>query len=629
MKKLLSLVCALALALGLALPALAEGTGGTPGQIVAGLVQQLSGTTMGADREQIVLLAQQLAAQYNADKSLYVDATASKLLWDKLWVDHFADSYDGTAFCDVFRDSTTEIEELYGLAISYYTAPGVTAPFKRIDGNRQGNTLSLIFGFEGGVQPPCGGCITIDYRSFLSSNSVPPLEEGLNYIWECEGQTGHVFNDTYNKCLSFYAPRPGSYTIAPVPPAGDLSGLSIAELAARLKAEPTNQALAVELAGRLDNDPRLVFGYDVFSAMLSFLANEQNMKNGLVDFSQLEGQAGTLYAAAGAVCQVSGIAVGEKELRFSLSCPQGGGSPTGYLLILKLPQGHPLLADGLQLQFSGGGRSGYAGRYGHMEGETFVTEGINLFVPGTGAYTVSTEQGPAPETPAEAPTIPQLVEQLLKNPLDRQTAAELVERLNQDKGVPISEAITSAIADAIERVAHRAEEIPFGGFLVKILAPATITARLEISRLTQSGAQAEIELQYTGGAQSPMGTMVTIRLKDPLDTGRRYCWQCDGQTGVVRLSADGREVTFFAPHFSSYTIVPTEDRDYYYEYLANNGLLGADNAAIEAYLNGGRGGSLLADTSAGGGAALPAVGLAGLALLGGSAALLKGKRQRR
>lgn len=65
------------------------------------------------------------------------------------------------------------------------------------------------------------------------------------------------------------------------------------------------------------------------------------------------------------------------------------------------------------------------------------------------------------------------------------------------------------------------------------------------------------DADYVNGVQSELGTYVTIQI--PYNLAGNWAWTSDnGQSGVAVVANNGTTATlsFFAPHFSRYTLTP-------------------------------------------------------------------------
>lgn len=215
----------------------------------------------------------------------------------------------------------------------------------------------------------------------------------------------------------------------------------------------------------------------------------------------------------------------------------------------------------------------------------------------------------------------------IKESGQKEDMVELTGLLNDNKSIFVSSDITVAMMGSLYAgLGSTTTQTTFtrDALEIQVTHPDDVTAQLVVSDLQVNNGTVQISLNFEGGVQSPMGCLILIEGVE-LDPNASYIWECEGQTGAALYDAEYKQLCFFAPHFSTYTIRSASGgRDYYYEFLANNGLVGADNATVQAALAGNRtGGSLLADTSAGSSPAFALVGAAGLALVGASALLLK------
>ena len=126
--------------------------------------------------------------------------------------------------------------------------------------------------------------------------------------------------------------------------------------------------------------------------------------------------------------------------------------------------------------------------------------------------------------------------------------------LNEDKKVFVDANITEAMLLAL-RAQGKAYNYTINNVGVSILSTKDLADKLSIKEVSYSATGATFEANYAGGAQSALGTYVTISVPYNLDGS--WSWVSDnGQSGAVIVTNTGKTATlgFFAPHFTKYTL---------------------------------------------------------------------------
>ncbi|WP_367926064.1 hypothetical protein [uncultured Ruthenibacterium sp.] len=154
-----------------------------------------------------------------------------------------------------------------------------------------------------------------------------------------------------------------------------------------------------------------------------------------------------------------------------------------------------------------------------------------------------------------------MASQVYKNPT-LENGEALAAQINSDKNIVVS----MAMADAMSRAIY-ANNASFANATINESSVSVIYkdpgASLTVSDLKVSGNTISISAAFEGGAQSSLGAVVSLYLKERLDPAQNYMWECNGQTGYVNFVVNDSPnamykttVTFYAPHFSTYTIAP-------------------------------------------------------------------------
>ena len=183
---------------------------------------------------------------------------------------------------------------------------------------------------------------------------------------------------------------------------------------------------------------------------------------------------------------------------------------------------------------------------------------------------IQPEQSAQPEAPANAAvngkTVDALADQVLAGG-DYELARQLLQTLLEDQEIPVSAHISEAIRAAIEANGgiphgHQASESVY----VYALYPENFSEALQLARAGVNAAANSftLEMSFPENKQSPLGVYMTVYLKEAFDPALEYLWYCDdGSTGAVNLAVcdhDGYKTcaTFYAPHFSTYTVRPAD-----------------------------------------------------------------------
>lgn len=175
--------------------------------------------------------------------------------------------------------------------------------------------------------------------------------------------------------------------------------------------------------------------------------------------------------------------------------------------------------------------------------------------PGTGGSTGGNTSGIVlPEDATSGQIAGSLADALKKDPTNYENATRLVNTLNEDKKVFVDANITEAMLLAL-RAQGKAYNYTINNVGVSILSTKDLADKLSIKEVSYSATGATFEANYAGGAQSALGTYVTISVPYNLDGS--WSWVSDnGQSGAVIVTNTGKTATlgFFAPHFTKYTL---------------------------------------------------------------------------
>ena len=155
-----------------------------------------------------------------------------------------------------------------------------------------------------------------------------------------------------------------------------------------------------------------------------------------------------------------------------------------------------------------------------------------------------------------------LAAQLDKNPGNYNTAKELTNIVNSDKGLVVDEKATNVMKNFLVSYNGNVPSVEktVDGCKVSAYHSPAVGQPLDISKVSFKDNTLEITAQFAGGVQSELGTYVEVEMNTPIDSSKSYMWECDGQTGRAIVSTFGSgdsaysTVSFYAPHFSTYVI---------------------------------------------------------------------------
>lgn len=198
-------------------------------------------------------------------------------------------------------------------------------------------------------------------------------------------------------------------------------------------------------------------------------------------------------------------------------------------------------------------KPGTGGSTGGSTGSIVLPEGTpgEPNKPGTGGNTSGIV---LPEDATPGQIAGSLADALKKDPTNYENATRLVNTLNEDKKVFVDTKITEAMLLAL-RAQGKAYNYTINNVGVSILSTKDLADKLSIKEVSYSATGATFEANYAGGAQSALGTYVTISVPYNLDGS--WSWVSDnGQSGAVIVTNTGKTATlgFFAPHFTKYTL---------------------------------------------------------------------------
>lgn len=161
-----------------------------------------------------------------------------------------------------------------------------------------------------------------------------------------------------------------------------------------------------------------------------------------------------------------------------------------------------------------------------------------------------------PENATPGQVAGSLADTLLNDPTNRTNALQLVSTLNGDKSIYVDANITNAMAAAL-RAQGKAVSYDKNGVKVDILSTSALADQLVINTVTIDPNCVVFDANYANSVQSELGTYITIQI--PYNLSGNWAWSSDnGQNGVAVVVNNGTTATlsFFAPHFSRYTLTP-------------------------------------------------------------------------
>lgn len=158
-----------------------------------------------------------------------------------------------------------------------------------------------------------------------------------------------------------------------------------------------------------------------------------------------------------------------------------------------------------------------------------------------------------------------LANEVAANPSNSAAAAALTEQVTANKAVVVSSTMSTAMRNAINAHADvtTTPATPTGAkSLVSFTFVADKGQTLGTPKVTVTDTGAVLQVDFANNVQSPLGTYVVLNLNQKLDASKNYMWVCDdGQTGVAFVMGTSNseyptQIQFWAPHFSTYAIVP-------------------------------------------------------------------------
>ena len=205
----------------------------------------------------------------------------------------------------------------------------------------------------------------------------------------------------------------------------------------------------------------------------------------------------------------------------------------------------------------------------YPQNDTAWTEEVRQQYGGTLTWAAYGAEEPAPENPAPedpAPdtagkTVEELVSAIESDPTDGSAAEALVEKYKNHPQSVVSADATAAMRAVLETLGKWVEAV------LPADAPASAHAEawqeanrpaLQIIDLTVSATENRIEItaEYSDKQQSSLGAYLIVHVPQEFDTSLTYLWHSGNQSGHAGAVKDGSGTTFsfFAPHFSTYTI---------------------------------------------------------------------------
>lgn len=147
-----------------------------------------------------------------------------------------------------------------------------------------------------------------------------------------------------------------------------------------------------------------------------------------------------------------------------------------------------------------------------------------------------------------------LADAVESDPSNYANAKRLVDTLNENKNVYVDAKVSNAMMLAL-RTQGKSHSYYVDNVPVNILSTKELADKLSIEPVIHSASSIVFEANYKNGDQSDLGTYVTIAVPYKLDG--TWSWVSDnGQSGaVVVVNGDkSATVSFFAPHFTKYTL---------------------------------------------------------------------------
>ena len=187
---------------------------------------------------------------------------------------------------------------------------------------------------------------------------------------------------------------------------------------------------------------------------------------------------------------------------------------------------------------------------------------------------------PAPGTGTPGEVVGDKADQLLKNPANTQLANEIVTQINYDKTVNVSNKVANAMAAAIQYSPMAVSATQNGVQFASTLHSDNSGFVLVPESAAIEGDRAQVSLHFVDGngnvAQPKLGALVTVKIPGKTMPAGDYVLVGEGNRMIdsVTVTTVGSDtlISFWAPHFSTYAIVP---RSAYVASTGNGGNTGS------------------------------------------------------
>ena len=187
---------------------------------------------------------------------------------------------------------------------------------------------------------------------------------------------------------------------------------------------------------------------------------------------------------------------------------------------------------------------------------------------------------PAPGTGTPGEVVGDKADQLLKNPANTQLANEIVTQINYDKTVNVSNKVANAMAAAIQYSPMAVSATQNGVQFASTLHSDNSGFVLVPESAAIEGDRAQVSLHFVDGngnvAQPKLGALVTVKIPGKTMPAGDYVLVGEGNRMIdsvtVTTVGSGTLISFWAPHFSTYAIVP---RSAYVASTGNGGNTGS------------------------------------------------------
>ncbi len=226
-------------------------------------------------------------------------------------------------------------------------------------------------------------------------------------------------------------------------------------------------------------------------------------------------------------------------------------------------------------------------KYTYVTGGTYNGEPIEISVSFTVQKEDSTTPTPAPTTqptatpaptakptatPAPIPGTPGQVtedkaEQLAQNPANKELANEIVTGINDNKAISVSKNTVTAVVNSIQYSPVSVGAVKDGIQFTGTIHSDNTGMKLVPEGASINGNRAQISLHFVSengtSAQPKLGALVSVKIPNKTMPAGDYVLVGEGNqlidSATVTVVGNDTLLTFWAPHFSTYIIIPRSE----------------------------------------------------------------------